>query len=49
MEETEFYAQVISKELAISIYQENVQPIYQRFSKPLIKKAYERQSIEKQN
>jgi len=37
---------VISKELALSCYQENIQPIYNRFSKPLIKKAYERQSIE---
>lgn len=49
MEETEFYAHVISKELALSLYRENIQPIYKIFSKPLIKKAYEQQSIEKQN
>jgi len=46
MEETQFYENVISKELALSCYNENIQPIYNRFSKPLIKKAYERQSIE---
>lgn len=49
IEETQFYEKVISKELALGLYQETVQPIYNRFSKPLIKKAYERNTIEKQN
>ncbi len=49
MEETQFYENVISKELALSCYIENIEPIYKRFSKPLIKKAHERTTIEEQN
>ena len=45
MEETQFYEKVITKELALACYQENIQPIYNRFSKPLIKKAYEQTTI----
>lgn len=49
MEATEPYKDSIGKKDLLKMWAENIFPIYSRFSKPLIKKAYERYTITEQN
>lgn len=49
MEASAPYASTMTRNDALILWAEHTEAIYNRFSKPLIKKAHERKTIEQQN